>query len=355
LQNIIIATSGAGGHLFCGISIAETLRERSKDIKTFFVGSVNNLAKKNVVDKGFIYRSVFSAGFVNKGFFGLVKFVFGQAISFLHSFVIFVLIRPRVIFSTGGFSSMGIVFWGKIFRVPCVVHEQNSVPGKANRIAAKFSDLVLVSFKDTIKFFEGKKCVVSGMPTRRFVKIPPNEAKQRLSLAKDLFTVLVMGGSKGAHGINKIILSILGKFPKNTQFIHLSGKEDEMKLIEGYSRAGINAYVRDFTSEMDVVYSAADAVICRAGSGTLAEVALFGLPAILIPYPYSMDRHQYTNAEFIEAEGAGVVMPEENMDENKLLELLNDKNKLEEMSLRSAKLGKNNAAEKITNEILKYF
>lgn len=351
-MRIVIASSGTGGHLFCGLSIADELRKRMPDCRIFFFGSNDRLARQIVEKNGFRFYKISASGLTGTGFGRVTKFLFGQFAGLLQSVLLALCIRPDVVISTGGFVSIGIVLWSRILGVPCIVHEQNTIPGKANRLAGRFADKILVGFEDTKYCFPAGKCIFTGKPVRFEKKIQCGEARKKLGLKPDLFTLLIMGGSRGAHNINKVAADIPDKLPKDVQFIHLTGTNDLDFVRDMYRKSGRNAYVEAFSTEMDVVYSASDAVICRAGTGTLSEISFFGLPAVLIPYPYSKDRHQYKNADFMTQKGAAFVLCEKDMSGEKLAELLKDRDRLKEMSVKSMGLAQPYAVRKIVDEII---
>lgn len=362
-MNIIIATSGNGGHLFCGLSIARVLKRRIPDVNPapacrgwvnmFFLGSGNRLSKRLVEDSGFKFYKVFAAGLSGKTL-GLLKFVIGQTINIIQSFFLCLYIRPKVVVSTGGFASIGMVFWSYIFGRPCIIHEQNLIPGKVNRLSAYMARKILISFSGTTDYLRNKRCILTGMPIRFTDKIAKEEARRKLGLNQEKFTILIMGGSHGAHRINQIIVSILEKLPKDMQFIHLTGSQDLNLVRDEYKKNNLFALVEDFSTEMGIVYSASDLVISRAGSGAISEITFFGLPSVLIPYPYSRDRHQYKNAEFLAQKGAAVVMPEEDMSIDNLIELIKSRNEIQEMAQHSSDLAEPLASDKIVDEIVEY-
>lgn len=355
-MKIIIVSSGTGGHLFCGLSIAEEIKKRMPDCELFFLGSGRRLARKIVEDNGFKFHKIYSSGLTGKGLAKFIKFLFSQFVGVLQSGLLFLSIKPKIIISAGGFAATGVVLWSRIYKVPCVVHEQNIIPGKANRLAGRFADKILISFEETKKYFDSQKCIFTGMPVRFNEKIPACSARKQLGLTPDLFTVLVMGGSAGAHKINDVMVNALDKLPRDTQFIHLTGVKDMSFVRDAYRKFKFDAYVEAFCTEMCTVYSASSAVICRAGSGTLSEIMFFGLPGILIPYPYSGDRHQYKNADFVAEKGAAVVVAEDTLSPDVLSGLISHtgRKKLCEMAEKSALLANPHAVEKIVDEVMEF-
>ena len=350
-MHVIIASSGSGGHLFCGLSIAQELKKTKNDIKIFFFGSGKD-AEKSINEAGFKYYRINAVGLQTKGFIGYSKFLIGQMVSIVQAGILLFKIKPKAVISTGGFASFGAVLWSKICGIPCIIHEQNVVPGKANNLAGRFADKILVSFKETGAYFKGNKSVFTGMPVRSLEKVLQDKARQELGLDPKLFTILIMGGSKGSHRINEVITGLLDKMPNDVQIIHLTGMNDLDFVKQQYDRYAVRAYIAGFCTKMGMVYSASDAVICRAGSGTLAEISLFGLPALLVPYPYSSDRHQYKNAQCMAEKGAAKVVSEDRITEDILLQFIKSRDKLREMSENSAGLGRSDAVSKIVSEVM---
>lgn len=342
-MRIVIASSGAGGHLAAALSIGEALRERVPDIEVFFLSSDYRIAKRLVEEVGFRYFRIYAR-----------SSIWGQICSFIRSGYLFGIIRPSLVIGTGGFASIGIVFWSWLFRVPRVLHEQNVIPGRANRLLAPLADKILVSFPESKRYFKRYKCRVTGMPLRFKDRLNKQDARTRLGLFSDRFTILIMGGSLGAHSINQLIIDAIEKltdYKDKVQFVHLTGTRDYEIVKEAYMKRGFKAYVEDFSRRMDVIYSSADMVISRAGSSSISEITFFGLPAILIPYPYSRDKHQLKNAQVLADVGAAVVITDDRLTEV-LTELINEPERLERMARQSKSLSKPDAAQAVVEELV---
>jgi UDP-N-acetylglucosamine--N-acetylmuramyl-(pentapeptide) pyrophosphoryl-undecaprenol N-acetylglucosamine transferase len=221
--------------------------------------------------------------------------------------------RPSVVLGMGGFTSTAPILAAKMAGVPSFIHESNAVPGRANRLAAKFATRVLLGFEDCRSFFTGASCVVTGTPVRKNLgrPIPRKEALKVFNLDPSRATLLVTGGSQGASGINQLLFKSAPLLPsENLQIIHLTGKNDDRLAAANYQRDHIPHYVAPFHHRMEEAYSAADLVISRAGASSLSELASFGLPSILIPYPYATDDHQRANAEIFVRSGAAELVNE---------------------------------------------
>jgi UDP-N-acetylglucosamine--N-acetylmuramyl-(pentapeptide) pyrophosphoryl-undecaprenol N-acetylglucosamine transferase len=234
--------------------------------------------------------------------------------------------------------------------VATFIHESNAIPGKANRLTARFVRAVLLGFKECAPFFPKVRTEVTGTPIRSdLVRIEKGVARQKLGLRPELATVLVMGGSQGATGINQAVIKSLPFLHQHgLQMLHLSGKREERLVAENYQRENIPAYVTAFYHRMEELYSAADFVIARSGAASLAEIAAFGLPAILIPFPYAAEDHQTRNAEIFVRGGAAVLVKESELSGELLARHINDLignvGALKRMSDNSVRLAHKDAA-----------
>src|SRR5207249_2886848 len=191
-----------------------------------------------------------------------------------------------------------------------LIHESNAVPGKANRLAGTIVDHIAVGLADCARHFGHKPVTVTGTPVRRALRRVP-DAHERLGLARGRMTILVMGGSQGAHAINETMASALpwlSDWREKTQLVHLTGPQDEALMREAYQRNEFSATVMSFCSEMELPYSVADVAVSRSGAASLTELAAFGLPAILIPYAHAAGHHQLLNARVFERAGAARVV-----------------------------------------------
>ena len=202
--------------------------------------------------------------------------------------------------------------------VPTFIHESNAIPGKANKMTARLVRAVLLGFKECAPFFPKVKTEVTGTPIRtELQRLDRKAAREKLGLSADIPTLLVMGGSQGASGINQAMIKSLPSLDgARLQLIHLTGTRDEKLVADNYRRAKLPAFVAAFHHRMEELYSAADFAVARSGAASLAELAAFALPAILIPFPYAADDHQARNAEvFVKADAAILVKESEILDD----------------------------------------
>ena len=213
----------------------------------------------------------------------------------------------------GGFTSTAPILAGRLAGLPAFIHESNAIPGKANLLNARLSDKVLIGFAECGRHFPKSALEVTGTPIRSSLRAPVNrkDALRNLGLDENRKTVLVVGGSQGAHGINEAVVNALPRFHGSpVQFIHLTGREDENSVSQCYRVAGIRAFVSAFYHRMEEAYTVANVAIARSGAATLTELSYFNLPAILIPYPFASENHQLLNAEIFAKNSVAEVLEE---------------------------------------------
>src|SRR6266404_931022 len=351
-MNAIIACGGTGGHLFPGIAVAEVLRQRGHEVLLF-------VSEKEIDSLALSTRSQFrfeklpTVGFpsvLSPRIFGFIR-RFIESLSRCRS--IYQKFKPQVVLGMGGFTSTAPILAGRMRGISTLLHESNAIPGRANRLAAKMVRAVLLGFKDAAQFFPKAHTEITGTPIRNELKrLDRQSARQKLGLQPDTTTMLVMGGSQGASGINQAMiksLPLLHDAP--LQVVHLSGTRDEGLVLENYRRERIPAFVAAFHHHMEEAYSAADFAIARSGAASLAELASFELPTILIPFPYAADDHQTRNAEIFARAGAAFVLKESDLTPElfaqKVREMVAHPEQLRKMAEKSSRLAPRDAANRV--------
>jgi UDP-N-acetylglucosamine--N-acetylmuramyl-(pentapeptide) pyrophosphoryl-undecaprenol N-acetylglucosamine transferase len=358
-MNAVIACGGTGGHLFPGLAVAEVLRERGHEVLLF-------ISEKEVDALAVEGRSEFrieklpTVALPSPFSPAILAFVrrFNESLSL--SRAIFRKFNPQVVLGMGGFTSTAPVIAGRMRGVPTFIHESNAVPGKANRHTARFVRAVLLGFQECASFFPKTQTEFTGTPIRSSLqRIDRRASLEKLGLQPDLATLLVMGGSQGASGINQALIKVMPLLQgAPLQVIHLAGVRDARLIEDNYRRENIRAHVAAFHHQMEEIYSAADLVIARSGAASLAELATFGLPSLLIPYRYAADDHQTRNAEiFVRAKAALLVKESELSMESladKIRHLLADRATLRSMSANAAALAPKDAAALVAQTMEKY-
>ena len=313
---VAIACGGTGGHLFPGIAVAEELKKRGCKIGLLISPKeIDQQAVKAARD-----MEVFTlpaVGLQNHNYFSF-------ALSFWKSFraarKIFKNRLPQAVLAMGGFTSAPPILAARMFGAKTFLHESNTIPGRANRFLAKYIDEAFVGFPETAKRIKGCKTSVVGTPVRpQFLvgrdSVEPKFSQYRAALGLDpaLPTILVVGGSQGASGLNEMILSALPLLAsKNWQWLHLTGTSDFEKVKAAYAAKKLKAVVKPFLAEMDLALGAATVAVSRAGASSLAEIAAVRLPSLLVPFPAAADNHQYFNALAFQKSGAAKLLEQRN-------------------------------------------
>lgn len=311
-KNILIATGGTGGHIYPAIVTAEELRRRGWTVR--FVGAFGAAGEK-LSTRGFEFRDIAAKGFVSKGPRQILQALIGLAQSFFVCTGEVVRFKPGVIIGFGGYSSFPVVAAGWLMGLKTMIHEQNVLPGLANRILGRLVKKIAVSFNDSRSSFAARKTVLTGYPMR-----PLGAGRRRAEVLRSLGldpqrkTVLVFGGSQGSRAVNQALVNcfeILGA-AVSWQVIHLAGRGRADELRPRYEGFSFPFYLSDYSENMSDVYAAADLVIARAGAGTVTELGLLVIPAVLIPYPYA-NSHQEANARILERHSAAVIIREKDL------------------------------------------
>jgi UDP-N-acetylglucosamine--N-acetylmuramyl-(pentapeptide) pyrophosphoryl-undecaprenol N-acetylglucosamine transferase len=219
-----------------------------------------------------------------------------------------------------------MILFAWFFRIKTLIHEQNVIPGKANRFLAKFCDKIAISFAETRKYLKGyeRKTVLTGNPMRRdLIRMDKAKALDFFGFKEDRLTLLVMGGSQASHRINTAFFKSLSELAADhkLQVIHLCGQKDFDSLDYGYKDLRINYRLTPFLKEMQYAYSASDLAVCRAGATTVSELIFFKLPAVIVPYPFA-NAHQMANALVLEEKGCALIVEEALLDSGRLFEIL---------------------------------
>ncbi|MDR3307188.1 MAG: undecaprenyldiphospho-muramoylpentapeptide beta-N-acetylglucosaminyltransferase [Endomicrobium sp.] len=319
-KNIIIAASGTGGHIYPGIALAKEFQ--SKGYNSIFFINNNSASLEILNNSGFQYVAFNMVGMPTKFSFSFVVFLARLKISFFKALKHIFYINPFAVIGTGGYLAVPALFAAKILGKKTFIHEQNTIPGKANMLINKIADKTFVSFSFSEKYFKNKNLVISGCPVRKDIfAVSKNDALKWLSLNANIFTVLVFGGSLGAAKLNEIARKALLRFASSNemQAIHITGAKDFTRIQK---IVGVRADYKIFAYMHNIAYAyaACDMAISRSGAGTVFELKTLGKPAVLIPYPHATDNHQYWNAKEIEEKGRVTVIEEKDFTERNLLE-----------------------------------
>jgi len=359
---LLIAGGKTGGHLFPGIAVAQKFLERGVNREVLFVGTSGGLESRVLPRAGLPLVTIKSAGIRGKGLWAKLKGLFLIPVSFFEAMRVVRRFEPDTALGVGGFVSGPALVAAWLLRVPFAVHEQNLTPGITNRLLGLIADRIFVSFEETKTCFPVRKTEVTGNPVRKEVIEPENGEPE---IPTERFgkgvTLLVFGGSQGASAINRAVVDFFRAHPvirDHTNLIHQAGWKDLAKVREAYSEMGYGrAVVVPFIHKMGQVYRMADLVVCRAGAGTVFELAALGKPAVLIPFPHAAGDHQAYNAAALASRGAAVMLRQSEVEMgalgSALRELLSDREKLKAMAGKAADFATPLAADEICERLEK--
>jgi UDP-N-acetylglucosamine--N-acetylmuramyl-(pentapeptide) pyrophosphoryl-undecaprenol N-acetylglucosamine transferase len=342
----IIAGGGTGGHVIPGLAIAQEL-QKTYDAQILFIGTARGIENRLVPAAGFPLRLVKVGALKNVSAATRIKTMFDLPRAVWESGRILSEFRPNVVIGVGGYASGPAMVAAILGRIPALAFEPNVVPGFANRAVARFVSEAAVHFSETSKYFP--RCSVTGVPVRQpFFDV----ANNRVAHANP--TLLVFGGSQGAHAINQVVLESSAQLRAhiaNLRIIHQTGERDYNDARAAYAKLGGEVEVHRFIDDMPALFAQADLLLCRSGAGTVAEIAAAGKPAIFVPFPRAADDHQKRNAEALKKAGAAVMLEESKLSPESLVDtvssLFDDPARLTKMGAAARSLAHPGAARDI--------
>ena len=357
---IRISGGGTGGHIFPAIAIADALKKRFPQADILFIGAKNRMEMDRVPKAGYPIEGLWISGFKRELSLDNLSFPFKLLSSMINARRIIKKFKPNVVIGVGGFASGPTMKTAASMGIPVVIQEQNSYPGITNKLVANKAAKICVAYDNMDEWFPKDKIVLTGNPLRNNIKPLDNMRDQGVrffELCPEKKTILLVGGSQGALGINKGISAQLDTFKDNDyQMIWQTGKFYYEKASEEVKKAGLQDRVKCtvFIERMDLAYAAADVVISRAGAMSISELSLLNKSVVFVPLPTAAEDHQTKNAmRLVEANAALIVRNDET--EKELLpvvfNLMNDEEKQRQMRSNIAIFAKPNAAEDIVNQI----
>lgn len=352
-MDVLIAGGGTGGHLFPGIAVAQEIRRRDPSARILFVGSPRGVEVRAVPQAGFDLALLPVEGLRGKKFGNLLRGLVTLPWALWRALLLVRRFKPQLSVSVGGYAAGPAVLASRLCGVPCVVMEQNTVPGITNRILSRFARRVILALPST--HFPAHKAQVLGNPVRAtFQKV-----RTRPFCPQRPLRLLVVGGSQGAHFLNQLLLQVCERFVHDNwdiQVLHQTGKKDFHEVQAAYAKLpGQKMRAVEFIDDMATAYEQADLLLCRSGASTLSEVTVCGRPSILVPFPAAVDDHQTLNAQVLVRAGAAVCVQQRDMTAERLLQLLQeflkDPTTLQHMAQAAWSLGKPDAVEVIANSL----
>ncbi|MBU4459242.1 MAG: UDP-N-acetylglucosamine--N-acetylmuramyl-(pentapeptide) pyrophosphoryl-undecaprenol N-acetylglucosamine transferase [Verrucomicrobia bacterium] len=320
--NVHLACGGTGGHIFPGLATGVVLRDRGhrvtlwlagKDVETSAISGWDGPVR-TVPAEGFSsglpgWRHVRASVSLLRASHACRRAMAGE--------------RPDALLAMGSYASVGPARAAFSLDVPVVLHESNVIPGRAVVMLSRHAAAVAAVFEETRYYLPRSEISITGMPMRR--EMIERHAQPSDKPPGGLFTVLVTGGSRGAKRLNELVIEsvrMLGRERRAMRFLHLTGKADESRVRAAYEAVGLDHEVHAFTHDIASLYRQADLAICRSGAATCAELMLFALPGLLVPYPYAARNHQFANATAMAKHGAADMVEEKDLDCGWLAEYL---------------------------------
>ena len=363
-MRVLIAAGGTGGHICPGLAIVSYLKENTPDVRVLWVGGNRDTDSQVLTSHELESTSISMQSWPREFSAKRIHFAWSLILSFFQIFFILIRFRPHVVVGMGSYHSFPAIILSYFLGIKSLICEQNVSLSLTNRFLARFASRIAISFPQTKRFLpssERHKTHLMGNPIRhKILRASKEKALKALGLKEGSFTLFFLGGSQGAHTLNRVGIETITLLKKekslrDIQVIFITGRKDLELVREYFKSAGVPSLVREYISEIQYAYAAADLVICRSGATTLAEITGRGLPAILIPYPYATGCHQLDNASFLEAQGAAYSILEKDFAAPKLaaamLKLMGSRDLLKEMGRKSKQLGAPRATEMIVGLI----
>ncbi len=342
-RSILIMAGGTGGHIMPGLAVADILRAQGWSVT--WLGVPGSMEAELVPKHGYEMAWVNFSGVRGKGALRLLLLPFTLLRALGQSAAAILRHRPDVVLGMGGYITFPGGLMAVLLRRPLVIHEQNSIAGLSNKVLARIAQKVLSGFPDVLP-----QAIWCGNPVRSSIAALP-EPQQRYAMRSGKLNLLVVGGSLGAKALNETLPKALAMLPLDERpvVLHQTGKQHFEAVRRSYQQAGVQAVIKPFLDEMAKCYGNADLVICRAGALTVAELAAAGVASILIPFPFAVDDHQTHNARFLSERGAARLLPQSELNAEKLAQLLREltREKLLAMAQLSRSVAKPDAAQRV--------
>jgi UDP-N-acetylglucosamine--N-acetylmuramyl-(pentapeptide) pyrophosphoryl-undecaprenol N-acetylglucosamine transferase len=346
-MRVLIAGGGTGGHVIPALAIARELKSRY-GAEVLFVGTARGMENRLVPQAGFGLMRIKVGALKNVSLLTRLRTVLSLPSAIVEARKIINIFAPQVVVGVGGYASGPAMAAAIMAKIPTLAFEPNLVPGFANKLVGRRVTAAAVHFEETRRYFNNAQVV--GVPVRKeFFAVAAETAS-----AGHPPTLLVFGGSQGAHAINEAMTGASSEVCKQIpglRLIHQTGERDYNDVQAAYVSRAVPAEVSAFIDNMPQAFAQADLLICRSGASTVAEVTAAGKPAIFVPFPQAADDHQRRNAEAIVNAGAAMMIPQAELTPQLLaatvVDLLSDPQRLQEMSGRARSLGHVDSAERM--------
>lgn len=343
-RTALIMAGGTGGHIFPALAVAENLRQAGW--RVVWMGNPNGMEARIVPPHNFEVAWVEFAALRGKGLLRKLLLPFNLLRGFRQAGAAIRRTRPDVVLGFGGYITFPGGVMAKLLGTPLAIHEQNAVPGLANKVLAKLANKVWSGFPEVLKRAEWV-----GNPVRAdLTNLPP--PAERFAGRSGNLRLLVLGGSLGAQVLNEMVPAGLALLPpsERPQVVHQAGEKHIEELRANYAKVGVEAHCVPFIEDMAGAYGWADLVICRAGALTVAELAAVGVASILVPFPHAVDDHQTANARFLSRVGGAVLLPQDELSADAVALLRNySREQLLQMAEKARGLARPEAAQVVAS------
>lgn len=354
---LILAGGGTGGHLFPGLAVADEFVRRDPSRRVVVIGTGRAVERRAVAATPYQLRQLVARPLRGQGAADKARSLASIPLATAQAALMLAQLRPAAVVGLGGYASGPVVVAAAAGRVPTAIMEQNALPGSTNRVLGRLRAVrrAYLTFESTGRFFNPRAVRVLGNPVRRPVIEVAGSALPRAPRS-----VLVLGGSQGAQRLNLSVPEALAQIDTaglGLRIVHQTGDAMAEGVRRRYDALGMPATVMAFIDDMATAYREASLVIGRAGATTLAELAVVGRPAVLVPYPFAIDDHQRKNAEELERAGAAVVVADHDATPERLAQVLagllarDADSKIEAMAAAAMRLGRPDAAERVVDDL----
>ncbi|MDD3821876.1 MAG: undecaprenyldiphospho-muramoylpentapeptide beta-N-acetylglucosaminyltransferase [Bacilli bacterium] len=354
-MRVIISAGGTGGHIYPAVAIINKIKEQEPHSQILYIGTHNRMEKDIIPEFDINYIALKVYGLKRKISFTNIKSIFsflkaiGQSKRVIKDF------NPDIVIGVGGYVTTPVVYAARKLGYKTFIHEQNSVPGLANRFLSRYADKIGISFASSRHYFPQDKTILTGNPSSDLAYRKKLLDKTKFGLTKYKKLVLIVSGSQGAELLNNILAKMLPLFKhKDYEVLYITGQRYYAKIVKKYSFPS-NVKVVDFINELPRLLPLVDLIISRAGASTISEITTIGVPSILIPSPYVTNNHQLKNALELKNNGGAIIIEEKDLKGDILIRTIDgvfaNQQLYQLMKKKTKQLGIPNSAMKIYNVI----
>lgn len=354
-MRVIVTAGGTGGHIYPALAIIDKIKEQEPDSEILYIGTHNRMEKDIVPKHNINYFSLEVTGFKRSLTFSNFKTITNFLKAIKKSKKIIKDFNPDIVIGVGGYVTAPVIYSAKKLGYKTIIHEQNSIPGLANKFLSKYADVIAISLNSSKDYFPKNKVIFTGNPCGEMALTRPTTDKKTFGLTSYKKLVLIVIGSLGSSVMSDKMIRMLSLFNnKEYEVLYITGKDYYDNVIKN-NKFPKNIKIVPYIDNLSSTMRACDVIISRAGATTISEITAIGLPSILIPSPYVPNNHQMKNALELAKSDAAIIIEEKDLKGDILVrtvdQLINNKHKLEDMSNNAKKLGVSDSTTQIYNLI----